>query len=143
MYGRFAASLVLSFFAMYAFMFSELAQPSHFHVSLGMVWMTLSMVAAMAIVMALTMGAMLPDRRVRAGLLVAFGLLLLLSFAASRAEWGMGEEAFLRSMIPHHSSAVHMCREATLTNPEVVELCRSITTSQSREIAQMEAILAR
>jgi uncharacterized protein (DUF305 family) len=36
-----------------------------------------------------------------------------------------------------------MCREARLTDPEVVRLCEAIEQSQRQEIDEMKAILAR
>lgn len=143
MYARFAASIILSLVAMYAFMFSEIAQLSHFRPALGMFWSTLAMVAAMGILMLVTMSNMLPNKRVNRMLLAGFGLLLVLSFAAARGEFLMGDDAFLNSMIPHHSAAIHMCREAAITDPEIVQICQGITESQSREIAEMERILQR
>lgn len=143
MYARFALSIALSLVAMYVFMFSEIDQLAHFRFALGMFWSTIAMVAAMGIVMVLTMSDMLPDRRVNMTLLAAFALVLVLSFAAARTEALMGDDAFLRSMIPHHASAIHMCNQATLTDPETIELCRGIVDSQSSEIAQMEQIIAR
>lgn len=46
-------------------------------------------------------------------------------------------------MIPHHSSAILMCQESELSDPEIVMLCEEIVKSQEEEIAQMKAILAR
>ncbi len=53
---------------------------------------------------------------------------------------GIGDKEFLRSMIPHHSGAILMCEQATLTDPEIKALCRGIVDGQRQEIAQMEAI---
>jgi uncharacterized protein (DUF305 family) len=55
----------------------------------------------------------------------------------------IGNKDFLRSMIPHHSGAILMCNEASITDPEIVALCRAIVQSQEQESAQMEAILVR
>ena len=46
-------------------------------------------------------------------------------------------------MIQHHSGAILMCSEANLEDAEIRALCTRIIASQSEEIAQMEAILAR
>jgi hypothetical protein len=48
-----------------------------------------------------------------------------------------------RAMIPHHSGAILMCKEASLHDRELVALCEQIVKSQQAEIAQMEEILAR
>jgi uncharacterized protein (DUF305 family) len=64
------------------------------------------------------------------------------SFALIRTQTTIGDKAFLRSMIPHHSGAILMCQQASLTNPEIVKLCGSIIKSQREEIDEMKAILA-
>lgn len=46
-------------------------------------------------------------------------------------------------MIPHHSSAILMGREASVTDPEIAKLCGEITCSQEAEIDEMRAILER
>lgn len=46
-------------------------------------------------------------------------------------------------MIPHHSGAILMCREANIADPEIVGLCEKIKRSQQDEIDQMKAILKR
>ena len=55
----------------------------------------------------------------------------------------IGDTAFLRSMIPHHSGAILMCREASIHDPEIKTLCGEIVEGQRREIDQMKAILSR
>jgi uncharacterized protein (DUF305 family) len=46
-------------------------------------------------------------------------------------------------MIPYHSGAILMCREASLSDPELVSLCGEITQAQREEIEQMERIAER
>jgi uncharacterized protein (DUF305 family) len=53
----------------------------------------------------------------------------------------ISDRQFLRSMIPHHSSALMMCERAELTDAAILELCKGIVSSQSAEIAQMRALL--
>ncbi len=48
----------------------------------------------------------------------------------------------MRAMIPHHSAAIQMCKESSLTDPRVKKLCRDIVASQEREITEMKALLA-
>lgn len=54
----------------------------------------------------------------------------------------IGDRAFLRSMIPHHSGAILMGRQADIRDAEVKHLCGEIMKSQRREI-EMKVILAR
>ncbi|MBT9471992.1 MAG: DUF305 domain-containing protein [Phenylobacterium sp.] len=44
-------------------------------------------------------------------------------------------------MIPHHSGAILMCREASLRDPKLIALCGRIEASQRDEIVAMNAIL--
>ena len=51
---------------------------------------------------------------------LAFGL----AYGAMRTQAAVGDRQFLRSMIPHHSGAVLMCQQASLSDPEIRALCR-------------------
>jgi hypothetical protein len=143
MYARFGASLAISLVVMYMLAFSQIETLDHFQFSLSVFWISLSMVSAMGIVMLAAMGNMLENRRLNVALFALFAVVLLGAFSAGRAEALVGDDAFLRSMIPHHSRAIHMCNEAALADPEVVALCGQIIESQRDEIAQMEQIMAR
>ena len=67
----------------------------------------------------------------------------VLLFVFIQQQTAIGDRQFLRSMIPHHSGAVLMCREAPVSDPEIVELCQRITKSQREEIDQMRRIMDR
>lgn len=69
--------------------------------------------------------------------------LFLAAFFMGRNEVGVGDEGFLTSMIPHHSRAILVCQEASITDPEIEQLCSEIVEAQEREIAQMKEILKR
>ncbi|KND47703.1 MAG: hypothetical protein AB201_02080 [Parcubacteria bacterium C7867-006] len=51
------------------------------------------------------------------------------------------DKAFLEAMIPHHQLALMMVRmlEAGSNRPEMLQLAKNITNSQSKEIQQMQA----
>ncbi|PYC99726.1 DUF305 domain-containing protein [Microbacterium esteraromaticum] len=89
------------------------------------------------------MWKMFPNTVLKIGLLVGFVVLFLVAFFMGRAEAFVGDEQFLRSMIPHHSRAILVCEQSTITDPEIVELCGQIVSSQQREIDQMKQILER
>lgn len=143
MYLMLAASLGASLVAMYFLAFSQIEQTAHFQWSLSVFWISLSMISAMAIIMTLAMWRMLPSQRANIAIVTLFAVVLVGAFAAGRAEALVGDDAFLRSMIPHHSRAIHMCQQATLSDPEVIQLCGQIIEAQREEIAQMEQIMAR
>jgi FtsH-binding integral membrane protein len=142
-YWLFGLQLLVSGIIMYLVMFLMIASLDNFHNNINMTYMTLAMVAPMGVVMMLTMPSMLGNRTLNIVLYVAFGLLFVIGVWFTRAQTFIGDEQFLRSMIPHHSGALLMCNEADISDPEIVELCGGIVRSQQAEIDQMEAILQR
>ena len=134
-------NLLLSAIIMYFVMFTMIdGLPDFFH-NLNMFYMALMMVAPMAILMLLMMGSMYRNRALNLALGIGFTALFVLAFAGMRQQTGIGDRQFLRSMIPHHSGAILMCREATLRDPEIRGLCEGIVQSQRQEIAQMKRLL--
>jgi len=142
-YGLLLVNLVLSAIAMYLVMFAMIDGMAELYNNLNMLYMALMMVAPMGVLMLLLMPSMYPNR----GLNLALGVALAVVFAASfwfiRAQTAIGDVQFLRSMIPHHSGAILMCREASVSDPEISSLCDRIIRSQREEIDQMKAILER
>ena len=124
-------------------MFEMIAQASDFVVNLNMAYMALTMAAPMAILEIAMMGGMYPNRRANLMIGGVAALVLIGSFLAIRTQAAIGDSQFLRSMIPHHSGAVLMCKEATISDPEIKALCVGIIQSQEAEIAQMKALLER
>jgi hypothetical protein len=135
--------MTIDFVIMYLVMYTMIATLDHFHLNLNNVYMTLMMVAPMTVLMLVFMRSMYPVRRINWMIGGGAALVFVFSFAAMRTQAAVGEEEFLKSMIPHHSGAILMCREAPLTDPEITALCTEIVRAQEREIAQMKAILAR
>lgn len=97
----------------------------------------------MAVLMTVGMWSMLKNRTLNIILLVGFLALFLAAFFMGRSEVGVGDEGFLKSMIPHHSRAILVCQEASITDPEIEQLCVEIIDAQQKEIAQMKEILER
>lgn len=142
-YVSLAVQTVISSLVMYLVMFVMIDGLDSFFNNLNMAYMTVMMIAPMVILMILAMGHMFPSRRANAAILIVSVVGFLGSFALIRSQTTIGDTAFLRSMIPHHSGAILMCREARLHDPELLTLCRNIITSQREEINQMKAILNR
>jgi hypothetical protein len=99
------------------------------------------MTAPMVLIELVLMRAMYTDAR--ANILAGLGSIALFAVCVYgiRTQFGVGDRDFLRAMIPHHSAAVLMCGKASLKDPEVKELCRSILTSQQAQIDWMRAKL--
>jgi uncharacterized protein (DUF305 family) len=142
-YRRFAFELAVDFAVMYFVMYTMIATVQHLRLNLNNLYMTLMMVAPMAIVMVVSMRSMFPSKRANAAIVIGAALVFAGSFMAMRGQAAIGDREFLRSMIPHHSGAILMCKEARISDPQVIALCREIIASQTREIALMESLLKR
>jgi hypothetical protein len=142
-YLKLGIELAIDFAIMYFVMYTMIAALPHLRLNLNNVYMTLMMVAPMALVMLVSMRSMFPARRANLAIAVAAIAVFGASFAAMRTQAAVGDAEFLRSMIPHHSGAILMCREAKLSDPDIVALCREIVRSQTEEIARMDALLQR
>jgi uncharacterized protein (DUF305 family) len=124
-------------------MYTMIASLDHLYLNINNVYMTLMMVAPMAVVMVLSMRSMFRKPRLNVAIIMTAAAVLVVSYAAMRTQAVVGDRQFLRSMIPHHSGAILMCEQASLTDPEIVALCRDIVAAQRAEIAKMEQLLAR
>jgi hypothetical protein len=142
-YGRFAWMLVLSFAAMYVLMYAMVDRLGNAVPNINQFYMAGLMTAPMAILEILLMGRMYPDKRKNMTILLMAAGVLAVCWVGIRAQAGVGDRQFLKSMIPHHAGAILMCEQAKLTKPDVRVLCEGIVKAQEEEIAQMRALLAR
>lgn len=143
MYVRLAIALVASLVVMFGLSFLQTRTWSHLLPNFSNFYISLTMIGAMGLIMLVVMWPMFESRKVNAGLAVTFVAVLACGVGLARTETFVGDEEFLRSMIPHHSRAVLVCQEAQITDPEIVELCDQIVSSQLEEIEQMQDILRR
>ena len=142
-YTMFWINMALGLVVMYVVMFTMIDGIGDFRNNLNMFYMAITMWAPMGIFMLLTMPGMYPNRKLNLWLLVLFAVLTVASFCATRSQALIDDRQFIESMIPHHSGAILMCREADLKDPELAALCSDITGAQRSEITQMEQIRAR
>ncbi|MBR0572521.1 DUF305 domain-containing protein [Microvirga sp. STS03] len=135
--------LSVSFVIMYGVMFLNAAQFDHVYLNLNRLYMALLMVGPMALVMLGFMTSMYKDKKLNA-IIVGVSLIVIAgAFVMLRNQTFVDDEHFMRSMIPHHSSAILVSSAADLQDPEVQKLAREIIESQKKEIAEMKAILNR
>lgn len=142
-YASLALQTLVSGVIMYLVMFVMIDGLDSFFNNLNMLYMTLMMVAPMVVLMILAMKHMFGSRTANLTIIALSLIAFLGSFALIRTQTTIGDRAFLRSMIPHHSGAILMCREADLRDGQVKRLCDQIIESQRREIDEMKAILDR
>jgi uncharacterized protein (DUF305 family) len=138
-----AVMTVLSFVAMYILMYAMVDRIGYVYNSLNQVWMAALMAAPMVLIEVILMRKMYPDQAVNYAIMAGSIIAGILFFTLIRFQVGIGDTQFIRSMIPHHSGAILMCREAPIIDSELRKLCGEIIESQQREIDQMQAILAR
>ncbi|ASN53434.1 MULTISPECIES: DUF305 domain-containing protein [Sinomonas] len=142
-YWKLALTLAVSFVIMLLLTYSMIRTWDHFYLNLANAYMALMMVAPMGILMLAVMWGMFKDKRLNIILMAVLAVLFAVVFAFGRFETFIGDRQFLESMIPHHSRAILMCQEASITDPEIKDLCDEIVSSQQKEIDQMKAILER
>lgn len=142
-YGALAIMVALSFVAMYVLMYAMVNAFENVIHNINQVYMAALMAASMIPIEIGVMRSMYPDGKRNAIYIVAGVLLLVGSFMGIRRQTAVGDEQFLKSMIPHHAGAILMCEEASISDAEVQRLCGQIIESQREEIAQMKEILDR
>ena len=142
-YGKFWMMMVISFLVMYIVMFLNMDKIDHYHTSLTRIYMALLMVTPMAVVMMLMMGKMYPNKKMNTVIIIASALLFVLVLAGLRTQTPIGDVQYMKAMIPHHSSAIMVSKQANIKDPEVKKLSEQIIASQEKEIAEMEQYIQR
>jgi len=142
-YKMLGLNLAISLAIMYVVMFSMIYSLGEFIQNINFFYMALMMWAPMGSLMLLTMGSMYRNKKLNVMLHGAFALVFVLSFVGIREQGLVGDNQLLRSMIPHHSGAILMCEEGSLSDPQIKRLCDGIIASQKAEIAEMKALLER
>ena len=134
-------ALSISYIVMFAIMFSRVNEWSNLFLSLNQVYMTGLMISAMLIIMLVIMGSMFKNKKLNI-MLLGLGTALILTFwTLVRTQAGVGNQQFLRSMIPHHAAAILVCQQSSITNPRIKELCTEIVRTQKEEIQIMKELM--
>lgn len=97
----------------------------------------------MAVVMMMMMGKMYPDKKLNTIIIILSIVLFGVILAALRTQTPIGDVQYMKAMIPHHSSAIMVSKQANIKDPEVKKLSEQIIQSQEKEIAEMEAMIDR
>lgn len=134
----------IHFFIMYTLVYASVnALSDTFFFSTRNLYMAMIMVAPMVVLMLWFMRSMYQDKKLNTWLYLGSIITFILFFWFIQSQTFVDDKQFLRSMIPHHSSAITMCEESTITDPEVEALCKEIISTQEKEISQMKSILER
>lgn len=143
MYIKFAVMIALSFVAMYAFMYAMVDVFANVIPNYNQFYMAGLMTAPMIILEMGLMWMMYPHKKLNVAIILGGVLLLVICWVGIRQQVAIGDEQFLKSMIPHHAGAILMCEKAKLIDPEIKALCANIVSGQAQEIDQMRAVLER
>lgn len=142
-YLRLVGMIVLSFASMYTLMYAMVNSFENVYSSFNQLYMASLMTAPMVLIELLLMKDMYPSKNLNLILLAASAIVGIASFGLIRQQTAIGDNQFLRSMIPHHAGAILMCEEAHVQSPEIKQLCQGIIASQQSEIDQMKSLLSR
>ena len=140
-YAKFGAMIATSTIIMYGLMYLNTYQLDHVYFSQTRLYMALIMGATMAIVMLAYMQDMYPSRRANIGIYAGSLLVFALSLWLVRSQTTVGDVAWMKAMIPHHSIAILTSERANITDPRVRELADSIIDAQVREIGEMKSLI--
>ena len=141
-YGRFFAMIISSTVVMYGLMYLNTYALDHVFLSQTRMWMALYMGGMTAIIMLAFMLGMYSNRKANIAIFAG----AFIAFAAGvyfvRSQETVGDVAWMKAMIPHHSIAIMTSERAEISDPRVRELANAIIEAQRSEIAEMKRYIA-
>lgn len=140
-YQHLVVMSVLSFLAMYALMYAMVDSTRNVYMNFNQIYMAALMSAPMVLIELWVMHGMYGNGRRNAFIVAGCCAIVIGAFALIRQQAAISDRQFLRSMIPHHASAILMCEETPAQDAEIRALCRNIIANQQAEIDQMKAKL--
>lgn len=141
-YGKFAAMVATSTVVMFGLMYLNTYALDHVYFSETRAYMALVMGATMAVIMLGFMLAMYTDRRLNLAIALGSAVVFAVALWLVRSQATIGDVAWMRAMIPHHSIAILTSERAHITDPRVRKLADGIIESQRREIGEMKALVS-
>jgi uncharacterized protein (DUF305 family) len=126
---------------MYVLMYVMVDTFANVFLNINQFYMAGLMTAPMLLIEIVLMGSMYMNKKLNVTIVAASSILLIVFFVFIRQQAAVSDRQFLKSMIPHHASAILMCEKANLQDSEIKELCQSIISGQQGEIDQMKAKL--
>lgn len=140
-YGRFFAMILASTAIMFALMYSLVFRWEHVRFADTRFFMALYMGATMTAVMLAFMLRMYPSRKANALIFTSAAAVFAVSLYVARSQRTVGDVAYMKAMIPHHSIAILTSSRAQIRDPRVRKLADEIIAAQNREIAEMDALI--
>ncbi|MEO7366837.1 MAG: DUF305 domain-containing protein [Gemmatimonadaceae bacterium] len=140
-YGRFAAMIVTSTVIMFCLMYSLVYSAEHVWFADTRFLMALYMGAMMTIVMLAFMLGMYRNKKVNSAIFAGAAVVFVVALYLARSQSTVGDVAYMKAMIPHHSIAILTSSRARITDPRVRKLADGIIEAQKREIHEMEVLI--
>lgn len=140
-YRSFILMIVVSATLMFCLMYLNTYQVSHVWFSQTRMFMTFIMAGSMALVMLFFMRHMYKDKRANLAIVIGSVALMGLGLWLVRSQATVGDSAWLKAMIPHHSIAILTSERAQISDPRVRKLADEIIEAQRREIGEMEFLI--
>lgn len=140
-YGKFAAMTATSTVVMFGLMYLNTYQLDHIYFSETRAYMAVVMSAAMAGIMLGFMLNMYNNRKTNISIFVGSILVFIISLWLVRSQVTVGDVAWMKAMIPHHSIAILTSERANISDPRVRKLADEIIEAQVREIAEMKVLI--
>ena len=131
---------IVSFLVMYVLMYVMVNNYNNVYASLNQFYMAAMMTGAMMLVEIAVMASMY-EKKVKIITTVISAVVLILFFVFIRSQFAITDKEFLKSMITHHGSALLMCENAKLKDPEIKTLCEGIISGQQEQIDWMKTKL--
>lgn len=141
-YARFGAMILVSTVIMFGLMYLNTYAFEHVFYSQTRSWMALLMGATMAVIMMLFMLKMYQNRRANLAIIAGSIVVFAASLFLVRSQATVGDVAYVKAMIPHHSIAIMTSERAHIRDPRVRQLADQIIEAQVREIAEMKQLIA-
>lgn len=141
-YGRFAAMVATSTAIGFGAMYLNVLEWDHVFFSWMRLFMAMIMGGVMTAIMMLFMWGMYPNKKANWGVMGAAALLFLAGLGLARTQATIGDVAYMKAMIPHHSIAILTSTRADIQDPRVRKLADGIIEAQKREIAEMKDLVA-
>lgn len=132
----------LSFISMYILMYMMVDTYSNVYANLNQLYMAGIMTIPMIFIELLLMRSMYANKKINIAIILSSLALFITLIIFIRKQTAISDKEFIRSMIPHHAAAILMCKEAYLSDPEIIQLCKNISSSQQSEIDFMKSKLA-
>ena len=140
-YRNFLLMILAASVLMFCLMYLNTYQVSHVWFSQTRMFMTFIMAGSMALVMLSFMRHMYKNKRANLAIVIGAVALIGLGTWLVRSQATVGEIAWMKAMIPHHSIAILTSERAQITDPRVRKLADEIIEAQRREIAEMEVLI--